>query len=43
MTVIALLQARNEQDRLPGWLTNLEDVVDGFVALDEETRRLQAD
>lgn len=35
MTVIALLQARNEQRFLPGWLASVAPAVDGFVALDD--------
>lgn len=35
MTVIALLQARNEQRFLPGWLQNVSPCVDGIIALDD--------
>jgi glycosyltransferase involved in cell wall biosynthesis len=35
MTLIALLQARNEQRFLPGWLENIAPSVDGIVALDD--------
>jgi glycosyltransferase involved in cell wall biosynthesis len=35
MTVIVLLQARNEESFLPGWLANLEGVADGIIALDD--------
>jgi hypothetical protein len=35
MSVIALLQARNEQRFLPGWLENIAPCVDGIVALDD--------
>ena len=35
MTLLALLQARNEERFLPGWLVNLAEVVDGIVALDD--------
>ena len=35
MSVIALLQARNEERFLPGWLENIAPAVDGIVALDD--------
>lgn len=35
MTVIALLQARNEERFLPGWLASIAPAVDGIVALDD--------
>ena len=35
MTLIALLQARNEQRFLPGWLENIAPCVDGIIALDD--------
>jgi glycosyltransferase involved in cell wall biosynthesis len=35
MTLIALLQARNEQRFLPGWLANIAPCVDGIIALDD--------
>jgi len=35
MTLIALLQVRNEQRFLPGWLENVPPCVDGIVALDD--------
>ncbi|MEZ5831262.1 MAG: glycosyltransferase family 2 protein [Dongiaceae bacterium] len=35
MTVIALLQAKNEQRFLQGWLENVAPSVDGIVALDD--------
>src|SRR5215217_460273 len=35
MTMIALLQARNEQRFLPGWLDNVTPSVDGIIALDD--------
>ena len=35
MTLIALLQARNEQRFLPGWLENVPPCVDGIIALDD--------
>lgn len=33
--LVALLQARNEERYLPGWLRNIEPCVDGIVALDD--------
>jgi glycosyltransferase involved in cell wall biosynthesis len=33
--LLALLQAKNEENYLPGWLENIEDCVDGIVALDD--------
>ncbi|MEZ5831263.1 MAG: glycosyltransferase family 2 protein [Dongiaceae bacterium] len=35
VTLIALLQARNEQRFLPGWLENVAPCVDGIIALDD--------
>lgn len=35
MSVIALLQARDEERFLPGWLANVAPCVDGIVALDD--------
>jgi len=35
MPLIALLQARDEQRFLPGWLENIAPCVDGIVALDD--------
>jgi hypothetical protein len=35
MTLIALLQARNEQRFLPGWLENVAPCVDAIIALDD--------
>ena len=35
MSLIALLQARDEERFLPGWLANVERCVDGIVALDD--------
>jgi glycosyltransferase involved in cell wall biosynthesis len=35
MTLIALLQVRNEQRFLPGWLENVAPCVDGIIALDD--------
>ena len=35
MTLIALLQAKNEQRFLPGWLENVAPAVDGIIALDD--------
>ena len=35
MRLIGLLQARNEERFLPGWLENIERCVDGIVALDD--------
>ena len=35
MSLIALLQARNEQRFLPGWLENIAPVVDGIIAIDD--------
>lgn len=35
MSIIALLQARDEQRYLPGWLENVAPAVDGIVALDD--------
>ena len=33
--IVALLQARNEQRYLPGWLQNIAPCVDGIIALDD--------
>jgi glycosyltransferase involved in cell wall biosynthesis len=35
LTLLALLQARNEERFLPGWLANVSEIVDGIVALDD--------
>jgi len=35
VTLIALLQARNEERFLPGWLENVPPCVDGIIALDD--------
>jgi hypothetical protein len=35
MTLVALLQARDEQRFLPGWLENVAPCVDGIIALDD--------
>jgi hypothetical protein len=35
MTLVALLQARNEERLLPGWLANIAPAVDSIVALDD--------
>ncbi|MCC6982534.1 MAG: glycosyltransferase family 2 protein [Bauldia sp.] len=35
MSLIVLLQARNEERYLPGWLENIGGAVDGIVALDD--------
>lgn len=35
MKILALLQARNEERFLPGWLENVGPAVDGIVALDD--------
>ncbi len=35
MTLLALLQARNEASYLPGWLENVAPAVDGIIALDD--------
>jgi hypothetical protein len=35
VTLLALLQARNEERYLPGWLANVAPSVDGIVALDD--------
>lgn len=43
MSVIALLQARDEQRFLPGWLENIAPVVDGIVALDDGSTDATAD
>lgn len=41
--LIALLQARNEQRFLPGWLENVAPVVDGIVALDDGSQDATAE
>lgn len=43
MTVLALLQARDEERFLPGWLANVERVVDGIIALDDGSRDTTAE
>jgi glycosyl transferase family 2 len=43
MTLIALLQARNEQRFLPGWLENVAPCVDGIIALDDGSTDETAD
>lgn len=35
MRLVVLLQARNEERFLPGWLESIGDVVDGIIALDD--------
>ncbi|RDE09536.1 glycosyltransferase family 2 protein [Pelagibacterium lacus] len=35
MTIIALLQARNEERYLPGWLDNIAPAVDAIIAIDD--------
>jgi len=35
MMLVALLQARNEERLLPGWLANIAPIVDAIVALDD--------
>jgi glycosyltransferase involved in cell wall biosynthesis len=35
LTLVALLQARNEERRLPGWLASIGPAVDAIVALDD--------
>jgi glycosyltransferase involved in cell wall biosynthesis len=35
LTLVALLQARNEERRLPGWLASITPAVDAIVALDD--------
>lgn len=35
MTLVALLQARNEARYLPGWLENVAPAVDGIIAIDD--------
>jgi len=35
MTLLALLQARNEERFIRGWLANVAQIVDGIVALDD--------
>ncbi len=41
--LIALLQARNEERFLPGWLENVTPAVDGFIALDDGSDDRTAD
>jgi len=41
--VIALLQARDEQRFIPGWLENVAPAVDGIVALDDGSQDATAD
>lgn len=41
--LIALLQARDEQRFIPGWLENVAPVVDGIVALDDGSQDSTAD
>ena len=43
MSIIALLQARNEQRFIPGWLENIAPAVDGIVALDDGSTDATAD
>ena len=43
MTLLALLQARNEQRFLPGWLENVAPCVDGIIALDDGSTDATAD
>lgn len=43
MSVVALLQARNEQRFLPGWLENVAPAVEGIVALDDGSTDTTAD
>lgn len=43
MKLIALLQARNEQRFLPGWVENVALAVDGIVALDDGSTDATAD
>lgn len=40
MKIIALLQARNEERFIPGWLENVSPAVDGIVALDDGSEDL---
>jgi glycosyltransferase involved in cell wall biosynthesis len=35
MRLVVLLQARDEERFIPGWLTNIGDLVDGIIALDD--------
>jgi glycosyltransferase involved in cell wall biosynthesis len=35
LRLLALLQAKNEEHFLPGWLENIDECVDGIVALDD--------
>jgi glycosyltransferase involved in cell wall biosynthesis len=35
LTLVGLLQARNEEHRLPGWLASIAQCVDAIVALDD--------
>jgi hypothetical protein len=43
VSIIALLQARDEQRFLPGWLENIAPAVDGIVALDDGSTDATAD
>jgi hypothetical protein len=43
MRVVALLQARNEEQHLPAWLQNVSDSVDGIIALDDGSTDATAD
>lgn len=43
MTLLALLQARDEERFLPGWLENVAPSVDGIVALDDGSLDSTAD
>ncbi len=43
MTLLALLQARNEERFLPGWLANVGEFVDGIVAVDDGSDDATAD
>ena len=38
MRLLALIQARDEEQNLPGWLVNVAEWVDGIVALDDGSR-----
>jgi hypothetical protein len=43
VTLLALLQARNEARYLPGWLANVAPAVDGIIALDDGSEDATAD
>ncbi len=43
MRLIVLLQAKNEERYLPGWLRNIEAAVDGIIALDDGSTDRTAD